>query len=150
MLSRAALLGVACAVAAAFAGMTPREALSSLRDLPSLLRQARRPALRAPCDRSLLTPWRACRTSVAVTCRLPPGCTGPRATFDSKLHRGAWVQEEDVPHVFPQRRRRRSGLSEADAVARDLSDAEGPGAAQNAPVDEPAPRPPPRKMFGIF
>ncbi len=40
-LSRAALLGVACAVAAAFAGMTPREALSSLRDLPSVLRQAR-------------------------------------------------------------------------------------------------------------
>ncbi len=67
-----------------------------------------------------------------------------------KLHHGAYVQEEDVPHVFPQRRRWRSALSEADAVAGDLPDAGGPGAAQDAPVDEPAPCPPPHKVFGIF
>ncbi len=43
-LSRLALLAAACAGAAALAGVTPREALSSLRALPSVLRQARHPA----------------------------------------------------------------------------------------------------------
>lgn len=152
-LSRAALLGVACAVAAAFAGMTPREALSALRALPSVLRQARLPALRAPCDGSLLTPWRACLTSVAVTCNFPARVHRPLRYVQVQTTSwclGAWVQEEDVPHVFPQRRRPRSALSEADAVAGDLPDAGGPTAAQDAPIDEPTPCPPPRKMFGIF
>ncbi|KAK9842330.1 hypothetical protein WJX81_007177 [Elliptochloris bilobata] len=91
LLSRAALLGVACAVAAAFAGMTPSEALSSLRGLPSVLRQ-----------------------------------------------------EEDVSHVFQQRRRRRSEISDADLRA------EIPSEVQDVPTSEPAQSQPQTKLFGLF
>lgn len=79
-LSRLALLAAACAGAAALAGMTPREALSSLRALPSVLRQARHPADPVLAEQHLF------RVAVIYSC--PAVCAGAAALAGMTPHGG--------------------------------------------------------------